>query len=50
MKYGDFLLIFLGISFILSMGYSIGVDNRLWFIAPAILAGFIYLYYQIKIR
>jgi len=50
MKYGDFLLILLGIIFILSIGYSIGVDNRFWFITPVFLAAFIYLYYQIKIR
>ena len=49
MKYRDLITIFVGIGFILSLGYAIGAAESIWFWSlPAVLsAALVIIYYKL---
>ncbi len=50
MKYKDVLMFFVGIGFISSFGYAIGVDTFFWFIPVTLFVLMLYLYYALWIQ
>lgn len=51
MKYGDLLLVFLGIISILSVGYTFGVvDGEIWYVPVILFTSFFIMYYKLKIE
>jgi len=50
MKYGDMLLVFLGILFFLTLGFTFGVNRSFWFVPLIIFASFSYFFYTLKIK
>jgi len=50
MKYGDVILVFLGIISILSVGYTLSVDQSFWYLPVIFFAIFIVMFYLLKIQ
>ncbi len=47
MKYRDIITLFLSLIFFLSLGYAVGVDNRVWFIPVILLIVLLFFVYKL---
>jgi hypothetical protein len=50
MKYGDLLLLVLGLVVIMSIGYTIGVNTSIWYIPLILAIFFVFMVYELKIK
>ena len=50
MKYKDVLMFLIVIIFILSLGYTLGVNNSIWFIPVILFIIILFLYYKLWIE
>jgi len=50
MKYRDLITIFLFLVFILSLAFTLGVNNSLWFIPVVLFIVLIFSYYKLYIE
>ena len=50
MKYGDLLLLIIGIVFIMTIAYTAGVNQSIWYIPLVLLVVLIFLHYELKIK
>jgi len=50
MKYRDLITIFVGVILILSLGYTIGVDNSVWYLPVILFALFVVIIYKLWIE
>jgi len=47
MKYRDLITIFVSIIFLLSIGYTLGVDNFFWFLPVILFVALVVIYYKL---
>jgi len=50
MKYGDLLLVFIAVILLLTVGFTVGVNQSIWYLPLVIFIVLIYLYYELKIK
>ena len=50
MKYRDLIIIFLFIVFILSLAFTLGVNNSVWYISVILFVVLVYTFYKLDLE